>query len=241
MRTTLVPSMLNAISRNQKKGNLEGRLFEIAKIFIPKELPLTDYPDERDTLCVGVFGQNEDFFTLKGIAETVADTFLLDFEYEEAEKSFLHPYQTAVIKCEGEEIGYLGKLAYDIADKLDLRNDAYVMQIDLAKLAKWNDKKAVFKPLPKFAEESRDLDLVMTKDITCKQVEDVIGQSCNYIKNIRLFDVYEGAGIADDKKSMAFTVEFCPKDEAFESDSVDHFVNKILKNLKKELDIDLRS
>ena len=81
MRTTLVPSMLNAISRNQKKGNLEGRLFEIAKIFIPKELPLTDYPDERDTLCVGVFGQNEDFFTLKGIAETVADTFLLDFEY----------------------------------------------------------------------------------------------------------------------------------------------------------------
>lgn len=241
MRTTLVPSMLNAISRNQKKGNLEGRLFEIAKIFIPKELPLTDYPDERDTLCVGVFGQNEDFFTLKGIAETVADTFLLDFEYEEAEKSFLHPYQTAVIKCEGEEIGYLGKLAYDIADKLDLRNDAYVMQIDLAKLAKWNDKKAVFKPLPKFAEESRDLALVMTKDITCKQVEDVIGQSCNYIKNIRLFDVYEGAGIADDKKSMAFTVEFCPKDEAFESDSVDHFVNKILKNLKKELDIDLRS
>ena len=191
MRTTLVPSMLNAISRNQKKGNLEGRLFEIAKIFIPKELPLTDYPDERDTLCVGVFGQNEDFFTLKGIAETVADTFLLDFEYEEAEKSFLHPYQTAVIKCEGEEIGYLGKLAYDIADKLDLRNDAYVMQIDLAKLAKWNDKKAVFKPLPKFAEESRDLALVMTKDITCKQVEDVIGQSCNYIKNIRLFDVYE--------------------------------------------------
>ena len=81
----------------------------------------------------------------------------------------------------------------------------------------------------------------MTKDITCKQVEDVIGQSCNYIKDIRLFDVYEGAGIADDKKSMAFTVEFCPKDEAFESDSVDHFVNKILKNLKKELDIDLRS
>ena len=74
MRTTLAASMLNAVARNQKKGNLEGRLFELGKTFIPKELPLTDYPDERETLCIGVFGEKESFFTLKGMAEKVAET-----------------------------------------------------------------------------------------------------------------------------------------------------------------------
>ena len=81
----------------------------------------------------------------------------------------------------------------------------------------------------------------MDKEITCKQVEDVIYKSCNYVKNVTLFDVYEGGQIAEDKKSMAFTVEFTPKEEAFETEDVDRFINKILKNLKKEYDIELRS
>ena len=66
--------MIHAVANNQKKGNLEGRLFEIAKKFIPGELPLTEYPDERQTLCVAVFGAKESFFTLKGMAEKIADT-----------------------------------------------------------------------------------------------------------------------------------------------------------------------
>ena len=239
MRTTLVPSMLNAISRNQKKGNLCGRLFEVAKKFVAKDLPLTEYPDERDTLCVGIFGETEDFFSLKGIAETVADTLFVKFDYVAATKPFLHPYQSADIMYEGKVVGYLGKVAYDVKDDLDLRTDAYVLEIDLADLP--YDRKTAFKPLPKFAGESRDLALVMDKEITCKAVEDVISKSCNYITDIRLFDVYEGGQIAEDKKSMAFSIDFTPKDEAFEAESVDRFVNKILKNLKKELDIDLRS
>lgn len=82
MRTTLAASMLNAIARNQKKGNLEGRLFEMANVFIPGELPLKDYPDERDTLCIGIFGERESFFTLKGMAEKAAETLFVEFSYE---------------------------------------------------------------------------------------------------------------------------------------------------------------
>ena len=81
----------------------------------------------------------------------------------------------------------------------------------------------------------------MGKDITCGQVEEVIRNSCAYAKSIKLFDVYEGGQIPEDKRSMAFTINFVPKDQAFENDSVDRFVNKILKNLKNQLDIDLRS
>ncbi|MCQ2540622.1 MAG: phenylalanine--tRNA ligase subunit beta [Acetatifactor sp.] len=241
MRTTLTASMLNAVARNQKRGNLEGRLFEVASTFIPKDLPLTEYPDERETLCVGIFGDKESFFTLKGMAQTVADALFVEFEYVPASRTFLHPYQTAEISVAGEVVGYLGKVAYEVAEALDLRCAAYVMEIDLKKLYSLGCGKAGFTPLSKFPEESRDLALVMDKAVTCGQVEDAIKKSCNYIKNIKLFDVYEGGQIPADKRSMAFTINFVPGEEAFEEDAVERFVKKILKNLKNQLDIDLRS
>lgn len=241
MRTTLAASMLNAICRNQKKGNLSGRLYEIGKKFIAKELPLKDYPDERETLCIGIFGEKESFFTLKGMAQKVAESLYVKFTYEQATKPFLHPYQTAKILCGGVEVGYLGKVAYPVAEQLDLRTDAFLLEIDLKTLGTLPAGKASFEPLPKFPGESRDLALVMDKTITCGQVEDVIRRSCKYVKGIKLFDKYEGAPIPLTKKSMAFTVDFVPGAEPFEAEAVDNFVKKILKNLKNELDIELRS
>ena len=241
MRTTLAASMIHAISRNQKRGNLEGRLFEIAKIFIPKELPLAEYPDEQDVLCVGLWGEKESFFTLKGMAETVADTLCVKFSYERAQKTFLHPYQTAAIICDGEEVGYLGKVNYEIQDKEDMRTAGYVMEINLQKLAKWYGNVPKFNPLPKFDEEKRDLALVMSKETTCGEVEQCIKESCAYVTDVKLFDVYEGKPIPEDKKSMAYTVVFTPKDEAFGADTVDKFVESILKKLGKKMAIELRA
>ena len=240
MRTTLAASMLNAMARNQKKGNLSGRLYELGKKFIADKLPLDDYPDERETLCIGVFGDNESFFTLKGMAEKTAEALYLKFEYEQGTKSFLHPYQTAKIFCQGTEIGYLGKVAYEVAEELDLRTAAYIMEIDMKTIASLQAGKANFKPLSKFSDEYRDLALVMDKNISCGAVEEAIAKSCSYIESTKLFDVYEGEQIPADKKSMAFKVHFVPGEEAFEQDAVDRFVKKILKNLKNHLDIDLR-
>ncbi len=241
MRTTLAASMIHAIARNQKRGNLEGRLFEMGNIFIPKSLPLTEYPAEENVLCVGVFGTEESFFTLKGIAETVADTLCLSFDYERTTLPYLHPFQTAAIICEGEQIGYLGKVSYEIQNGEDMRNPAYIMEINLKKAEKWYGKMPVFKPLPKYAEEKRDLALVMDKEITCGQVEDCIKSSCSYVTEISLFDVYEGKQIQEDKKSMAFSVVFTPKDEEFTANTVDKFVETILKKLNKKFNIELRA
>ncbi len=241
MRTTLAASMINAIARNQKRGNLEGRLFEIGNVFMPYELPLTRYPDEKAKLCVGIFGEKESFYTMKGIAEKIADTLQLKFTYENDTKTFTHPYQTARILCEGEEIGYFGKLAYDIAEEQDLRTQVFLLEMDLKIVSKWYGKKPVFKPLPKFPEEQRDLAIVVSKEITCGQIEAVMMEACKYITKITLFDIYEGEQVAADKKSMAFSVVFTPKDEAFGADSVDAFVKKILKQLNKNFGAELRS
>ena len=241
MRTTLVPEMLHAIARNQKKAILDGRLFELGNIFVPKSLPLTEYPDERETLCVGVFGEKESFFTLKGIAETVADTLCLDFSYEAATKTFLHPYQTAEIICEGITVGYLGKVSYEIQDELDMRVPAYVMEIDLKLLSQWYGKSQTFEPLPKFAEEKRDFAFVVDKEITCGQIENGIREACKMVTDVKLFDVYEGVQLPLNKKSMAFSVVFTPKEEEFTAKVVESYVEKILKNLDKKLGVSLRA
>ena len=241
MRTTLAASMLNAISRNEKQGTLEGRLFEVASIYIPESLPLTSYPDERKVLCVGTFGNNESFFTMKGIANTIAESMDIEFTYEPVQKSFLHPYQAVKVLCEGGEIGYFGKVAYDIQDKLSMRASAYVMELDLEILSKWYDKKRTFIPLPKFAEEKRDLAFVMDKAITCGEIEDCIRKENKYVKEIKLFDIYEGGQIPEGKKSMAFSITFVPKDEAFDDARVQKFVDKICAKLNEEYGVELRA
>ena len=241
MRTTLAASMINAVVRNQKKGNLEGRLFEIGNVFMPKSLPLTEYPDERAKLCVGIFGEKESFYTMKGIAEKIADTLHVTFTYSSTSNTFMHPYQTASISCDGVEIGYFGKLAYDIASDCDLRTPVYLLELDLKLASQWYGKKPVFEPLPKFPEEQRDLALVVAKSITCGELEEAMKAACKYITKITLFDIYEGEQIAADQKSMAFTVVFTPKEEAFTTESVDAFVKKILKQLNKKFGVELRS
>ena len=109
MRTTLAPQMIQAMQRNQKKGILEGCIYELGNIFVPGSLPLTEYPDELETICIGCFGEDEDFFSVKGVVEVVADTLGIEFEYEASQKPFLHPYRTAKILCNGEEVGYMAR------------------------------------------------------------------------------------------------------------------------------------
>ena len=241
MRTTLASQMLYAISRNQKKGILEGRIFELGNVFIPKELPLTEYPDERKALCVGVFGENESFFSLKGLAEVVADALNVKFTYRADSKTFLHPYQTATVICDGKDIGYLGKLRYEIADELDLRVPAYVMELDLEGLSQWYGNEVRFTPIPKFLEEKRDFAFVVDKDVTCEAIENVIAESCEYVTDIKLFDVYEGIQLPANKKSMAFSVVFTPRDEEFSAKVVEGFVKAILDKLNEKLGASLRA
>lgn len=241
MRTTLAPQMITAMARNQKNAILEGRIFEMGNKFIAKDLPLKEYPDERETIAIGVFGDKEDFFSLKGLVDAVAAALDITFEYEAAQKPFLHPYRTAKVLCDGVEIGYLGQVLYEIRDELDMRVDSYVAEIDLKALTKYYGKDRKFIPLPKYAVEKRDFCFVMDKTLTCAQVENAIKESCEYITDIELFDLYEGAQLGADKKSMAFSVVFTPQDEEFTQEKIDGFVENILKNLSDKYGAVLRA
>ena len=233
--------MITAMARNQKRGILSGRIYEMGNKFLPKALPLTEYPDERETVCIGVFGEDEDFYSLKGLVSVIADTLDVKFDYEKDEKTFLHPGRTAKVICNGETVGYLGQVLYEICDELDMRVPAYVAEIDLRILSQYYGKERKFIPLPKFLEEKRDFCFVMDKNITCAQVEKEIEASCEYITKIDLFDIYEGAQLGENKKSLAFSVVFTPKDEEFKPEVIDGFVNTILGNLSEKYGVTLRA
>lgn len=243
MRTTLAPSILKIISSNLKKGNDDGRIYELASVFNPKQLPMTEYPDEIPTLCFGVFGDSESFLTAKGAVEAVAETFDMQFTYERAEKRYLHPGFTAKILCDGEEIGVFGKLAYDIAENFEIEKPVFVCEIDYNKLKSHFNVSKKYKPIPKFFETKRDLALITDEDAACADIESVIRSACKSVTSVKLFDVYRSDAIGSGKKSMAFNLTFTPGDDAeraFKPEEVDKFVNKILSSLKHRMNIDLR-
>lgn len=237
MRTTLAPSMLSTAVRNLRRGNVEGKLFELAKIYIADKLPLTSFPEERQILALGMWGKYG-FFELKGVTENIAAMLNTKFDYEPSEKPFLHPGITARILCEGEEIGYLGMLSPAIAEELVLDRAVVLAEIDYEKMQS-HAKPFKYVPLSKFPEIIRDLALTCNRETTCAEIEKEIYSACKFVSDVRLFDVYTGEQVGTGKKSMAFKIKFTPKDEALD-DRIDGFVKKILNNLKFKLNIELR-
>ncbi len=238
MRTTMAPSMVNTIVRNLRRGNMQGKFFELAKTYIPDELPLKSFPLEKPVLCLGTFG-NGTFYDLKGIIEGIANTLNTKFEFVPATRPFLHPGVCAEVLCGEETVGYLGRLDPAISEELALDRKVFISELDYGKLIA-SSKPFKFAPIPKFPEAERDLALVMNNEISCGQIEKEIYSACKFVTNVKMFDIYVGKQIGEGKKSMAYTVTFTPREEAFTPEKIDGFVKKILNNLKFKLGVELR-
>ncbi|MBQ8406610.1 MAG: phenylalanine--tRNA ligase subunit beta, partial [Clostridia bacterium] len=194
-------------------------------------------------LVLGVWGGENDFFTLKGAVEELAETFHVSLKFERAQKPYLHPGVSAKILLGSKEVGVIGELDPSIAMGLGLDKKVYLGELDYAALEEKMDDAIRFKNLPKFPEVERDLALIVDDSLTCAQVEEVLMHSCKYVTKAKLFDVYKGGQIAEGKKSMAFTLTFTPDaqaEKAFTPEVLDNFVKKILGNLKFKLGAELR-
>ena len=243
MRTFLAPSMLANAVRNIRRGNDEGREFEIANVYFPNELPVTSQPKEDKKLVLGVWGGKNDFFDMKGAVEKIAEIFHVKFGYERAEKSYLHPGVSAVVLYDDKAVGEIGELDPAIALSLGLDKKVYLGELNLTALESVLDDKIRYKNLPKFPAVNRDLALLVDEKYTCAEVEEVLMHSCKYVTKAVLFDVYRGGQVPEGKKSMAFTLTFTPDaqtEKAFTPETLDGFVKKILNNLKFKLGVELR-
>ncbi|MDR1630186.1 MAG: phenylalanine--tRNA ligase subunit beta [Oscillospiraceae bacterium] len=240
MRTTLAPSMLNIISHNLKKGNEEGRFFELATVFTPKQLPVTELPYEVKKLCFGLFGKEESFFTAKGAVEALGQEFGLAFTYQRVQKPFLHPGAAAEVFLGEESIGYFGQLSYEVAGNFEISQNAYIGELNYEKLSAHFVEIQRYAPIAKHPEIKRDLALIANEETTCGEIEAMIESTCKFISAVRLFDIYRSAQIGSNKKSMAFSLVFTPKDEPLSPEKLDSFVGKILQKLETQLGITIR-
>ncbi|MCI6142420.1 MAG: phenylalanine--tRNA ligase subunit beta, partial [Subdoligranulum variabile] len=247
MRPLLAPSLLNVVVDNLRKGNAEGRLFELSNIYIPKQLPVTELPEERLHLGFAAWGSDEDFFAVKGAVEGLGSAFGVELTVERAtDVAWLHPGISAYILCKGERVGVFGKLANDVTAELKLPKDSrsnlniYLGEIDWVAFHALVPASLHYTPIPEFAPVQRDLALVAPESMECGTLIAEMQRACKQLTKVELFDIYRGEKLGADKKSMAFSLYFQPGDKPFAADEVDRCVKKILGNLKFKLGIEIR-
>lgn len=245
MRPILAPSMLNIVTENLKKGNHEGRIFELSHVYIPRDTE--SMPDERLHIGFAAFGDEEDFFTVKGSMETLAAAFGLTFTVERAtEVPYLHPGIAAYLLCEGERIGVFGKLANEVTSELKLHKDSkanhkiFLGEIDYARMMSHTAASFRYHPISVFPPVFRDLALTVDEGTACGDLMNEIARACPRVSDVALFDIYRGDQIGQGKKSMAFKICFEPEDKALTPEDVERFVKKILGNLKFKLGAEIR-
>ena len=242
MRSSLIPSIVRAVSNNITRKNNEGRLFEIAKVYSANELPLKELPVETAMLSIAMFG-NEDFFSVKGVIEGILNNFCFgkDVKYVKTNEKLMHPTRSADIIADGESIGFFGQLHPVIAEKFSIDKPLYVAELNYDVLSKHFAEKIIFKPISKFPSVERDLAVIINDNITCAEVVDIIKQAGGeFLESVKLFDVYKGEQIASDKKSLAFNLVFVSLDRTLNVEEIDNIVKNILAELRNKVNAELR-
>ncbi len=234
MRTQLVTSMMTVLGTNFARKNAEAKLFELNKIFVPKEMPVTSQPLEIPALCLGMYGSDVDFFALKGIVEAVVSKFTKRaVSVEVANETYLHPGRSAVAYLGQTAVATFGEVHPKVAESFGIDARCYIAEIKLDELYKLPAEKSVYKPLPKFPAVERDFALVCDIDTPVgtldKAIRDGAGKMC---EKVELFDVYTGSQIAEGKKSVAYRVTLRSLEGTLAEEDTTRIVNKIMKKLE---------
>ena len=233
MRTQLLTNMLTVISTNISRKTGDARFFEVSKRFIPKSMPITEQPDELPTLCLGFYGKDEDFFSLKGVIEEIMKLFGAHTEYKVSTEPYLHPGRQASVLANNNPVGVLGEVHPAVAAEYGIENRIYVAEIKLDLLFKINRRKTIYKPLPKYPAVERDFAFLCDKDIPIGTLQKAITSGASRLcEKVELFDVYEGSQIPEGKKSVAFSVFLRSAEGTLSDEEIENVTKNILKKLE---------
>jgi phenylalanyl-tRNA synthetase beta chain len=234
--------MLTSLATNYNRRNKNVKLYELGNIYLPKQLPVTDYPDERMQLTLGFYGDG-DFFTMKGVVEEFFDSIGMTGRrvYDpEAGKPFLHPGRRALVKYEDVTVGYLGEVHPQVLDNYNIGTKAYVAVIDLPAILPFTTFDRKYTGIAKFPAVSRDLSMVVPKKVLAGDIEKVILQrGGKLLESYELFDIYEGSQIKEGFKSVAYSVTFRAKDRTLDENDINGTMKKILNGLE-QIGVELR-
>ena len=241
MRTIALPSMLDILAKNSAYHNKAAKLYELAKIYLPVEGQVL--PEEPKMLVLGTYGQKESFFTIKGELEAIFKGLNMPKASYVAVKDnpSYHPGRCAAVSMGDVMLGYIGQVHPLVAKNYGIDVDVYCAEINFSAMFDLRLPDPTFSPLPKYPSVLRDISLVCDEAVTVAQIEAVIEKSAGkLLRGVRLFDIYRGVGVAEGKKSMAFSLELRADDRTLTDSDSEGVVSKVLTALKTELNAVLR-
>lgn len=240
MRTTVMPSMLEILTRNYNYRNKEAHLYELGRTYFEREDGMADEPKH---LSLGVYGPEESFFTLKGAVETILDSIRAEdvtYVSEKSDPSY-HPGRCAKVYVNGQEVGTLGQIHPLVAANYGVDAELYYADLKFDALFASRGADPEYQPLPKFPAVTRDIAVLVDKAVTVGAMESSIQAAAKgLLKDVTLFDIYEGAKLPTGKKSVAFNLVLRADDRSLTAQEADDEVNLVLERLKKDFGAILR-
>jgi len=243
MRTTLLSNMMELLYRNEKRGIDEVLAYEIGSVFIPGSLPVTDLPDEKQILSIGVYG-SKDFYFVKESLQIVFERMgirNLRFKPLSSHPSF-HPGRTAEV-CSGDEsLGYFGEIHPDVLENYDIKNKVYAGVIDFDQIIRIANTEVKYKPLPKYPAVTRDIAIVVDEAVLVGELEEtIIENGEGLVEAISLFDIYRGNQVQDNKKSVAFSIVYRSYEGTLTEDIISRIQRNTITGLENKHNAKLRS
>lgn len=241
MRTTTIHSMMECLGRNYSRNNEYARLFEIGKVYIPKEDEIA-IPTENNILTIGMYG-NCDYLDLKGVVENALEALGLSrvmFARESDNPSY-HPGKTAAIMIGNKKAGVLGEVHPDVSENYGVETGCYLAELNLDILFEYSKTNKKYKALPKFPAVTRDIALLVDDEVLVQEIEETIKRAGNaLVEKVQLFDIYKGAQIPEGKKSIAYAIAYRDEKKTLTDNDVNKVHDKILRSLEHKLGATLR-
>ena len=241
MRTTVLPSMLDILTRNYNFRNKAAKLYEIGRIYLPGGED--GLANEQKVLSMGAYGSDMDFFTMKGAVVAVLETIRAEkvtFVAVQDNPSY-HPGRCAKVLVNGQEIGVFGQIHPLVAQNYGVDAQLFCAELSFEALFQARGAEAQYVPLPKFPAVTRDIAVVCEESVTVGALEECIRKGAkSLLKEVKLFDIYRGKGVEDGKKSVAFNLVLRADDRSLTAEEADADVKSILETLQKDLGAVLR-
>lgn len=254
LRTTLIPGLIESLSRNARNQLEKMSIFELGNVFYPADTDSeNNRPREQQLLGLASMGAKEnmdpweleapDFFYLKGVIGNILDDFLItEYKWEEHDHPIFHPGRCAGLFINGDRVGYLGEIHPEIIDEYDLPRRSAAAEFDFDALySAAGFEEVEYEPLPRFPSMIRDLAVIVDESISSQQLQQTINSAASdNLKQIRVFDFYQGQQIPEGKKSLAFQLTFLNREKTLEEKEVKEDMNTIIETLENSHEAKIR-